>query len=201
MCVDPLRVVGMQALLRDGQNFKISLLAGTRAADLDGLQLVVIDGTATGHLHPLIEAFRRIRPQIRLLVMGDETDDAFTERVIGAGAQGYLAHGSSEAELRSAVAVVLDGSIWAPRKVLSRLLERTRERLPEAVAEQKPVLTRREMEVLRLLVRGRSNREIADALGVHEATVKSHMSRLMRKADVRNRTALTLRSLEGRWTS
>ena len=203
VCIDPLRILGLQVLLRDGIVFRVAVLEGTRAADLADLELIVIDATATGHLRLLIEAFRRIRPQVRLLVLGDETDETYTEGVIGAGAQGYLAHSTSEAELHRAVAVVRDGSMWAPRKVLARLLERARagvEQAPSGAADT-PTLTKREIEVLRLLVLGRSNREIAGSLNVHETTIKSHLGRLMRKAGVRNRTELTMRSLAERWTS
>ena len=120
-------------------------------------------------------------------MLGNETDDVYTESVIGAGAQGYLCHASSEVDLRRAVAVVRDGSMWAPRKVLARLLERARAGEQRNLAEE-PALTRREVQVLRLLMLGHPNRDIAAALGVDEGTVKSHLGRLMRKAGVRNRT-------------
>ena len=200
ICLEPLRVLGLKTLLGDGQEFRVDVLEGTRAADLADLDLVLIDAHATEHLQALIEAFRRIRPQVRLLVLGSERDDSYTEGVIGAGAQGYLCHASSEADLRHAVAVVRDGSMWAPRKVLARLLERARAGAQHKTNE-KPALTRREVQVLRLLVLGHPNREIAAALGVDEGTVKSHLGRLMRKAGVKNRTALMLRSVEGGWTS
>ena len=63
-------------------------------------------------------------------MVGLEEDPAYVERVIGAGAKGYLTHGASESELRMAIEIILDGSVWAPRKVLARLLER-------GLAEQK----------------------------------------------------------------
>ncbi len=72
-------------------------------------------------------------------------------------------------------------------------------REPE-IAKAVPVrLTRRELEVLRLLVLGHPNRQIALALGVDEGTVKAHMGRLMRKAGVDNRTALSMRAIEQQW--
>ena len=203
VCADQLRVLGLQVLLRDGTACRVGVLEATRAGDLADLELVVIDATSTGHLKALIQAFRRMRPQVRLLVLGDERDETYTESVIDAGAHGYLSHSSSEAELHRAVAVVRDGSIWAPRKVLARLLERARAGLEEGRTgpAERPLLTRREVEVLRLLVLGRSNREISASLKVEEATIKAHLGRLMRKAGARNRTELTLRALAGQWTS
>ena len=203
VCVDPLRILGLQALLGNGESFEVGVLAGTRAADLEGMDLILIDATATDYLEALIEAFRRLRPQVRLLVIGNEVQDSYTESIVDAGAQGYLSHSASEADLRNAVAVVRDGSIWAPRKVLARLLERSRAGAGQRAAGMvgAPSLTVRELQVLRLLILGRSNREIAGSLGVQESTVKSHLARLMRKAGTRNRTELTMRALEGLWAS
>jgi DNA-binding NarL/FixJ family response regulator len=98
-----------------------------------------------------------------------------------------------------AMGVVLEGSIWGPRKVLARLIQANAAR--EAAARLPPVeesLTEREMEVLNLLTNGRSNREIADVLGVEEATIKAHMGRMLHKTKASNRVELTLRTLEER---
>jgi DNA-binding NarL/FixJ family response regulator len=137
-----------------------------------------------------------MRPTLRLIVLGGQDEPAFIEDAIAAGARGVLSHEASEASLRQALEVVRDGSVWAPRKILSRLLDRASE------APQSPAtihLTVKELDVVRMLVLGLSNREIAHALGVEPATIKGHLGRLMRKAAVRSRTALTLRAIEHRW--
>ena len=194
---DALRVLGLQTILGDGESFRVVQLAGA-AAPAPDLELIVIDATTTENPFGLIAAFRRARPNVALLVLGMEADLEAIERVIGAGARGYLSHGASEQEVRMAIDVVLDGSIWAPRKVLARLLRSSR---GEADGANLNTIrfTRREHEVLRLLVLGQPNREIAGALGVDEGTVKAHMGRLMRKAGVDNRTALSMRALERQW--
>ena len=196
VAADPLRIVGLETIL--GADFAVKQLQAPTAAELAELELVIIDGTATEHLFPLIDAFHRMRPQLRLIVLGVEQDADYTERVIGTGVQGYLSHRSSEDELRRAVSVVREGSMWAPRQVLARLLEKARQELKGMVAA--PVtLSRRERDVLRLLVRGRSNVEIARTLKIEEGTVKSYLFRMMRKAGVTNRTALSMQALEGGW--
>ena len=95
-----------------------------------------------------------------------------------------------------AVGVVLDGSIWAPRKVLAALIESTgngtggpRDRTSEPIRK---MLTDRERDVLQLLMNGRSNREIAAAMGIEPATVKAHLGRMLRKTKASNRVELTL---------
>jgi DNA-binding NarL/FixJ family response regulator len=126
-------------------------------------------------------------------VLGNSTSPEYVERIIGAGAKGYLTLGAPESEVRMAVQIVQDGSVWAPRKILARLLDR-RQNDPSAPAI-KPVFTARERDVLGLLHAGRSNREIATALDIDESTVKAHIGRLMRKVGVTNRIALTVHPL------
>jgi DNA-binding NarL/FixJ family response regulator len=125
-------------------------------------------------------------------VIGLEDDHEYIQRIIGAGAKGYLTHGAKESEIRMAIEIVQDGSVWAPRKVLARLLEASGE-TQGGLGE--PKFTQREQQVLRLLVAGSANREIASALGIDEATVKAHVGRLMRKVGVTNRISLTMQTV------
>jgi len=163
-----------------------------------GLELALVDSPPDGNVLELVSTFRRLRPHLGVIVLGMENDPEHIERVIGAGANGYLSHSATEAELRMAIDVVRDGSVWAPRKVMARLLGMSRQDNagPQIAAVK---FMARELEVLRLLVLGHPNRQIAGALGVDEGTVKAHMGRLMRKAGVDNRTALTMRAIERKW--
>ena len=91
-----------------------------------------------------------------------------------------------------ALEIVSDGSVWAPRKVLARLLDASGH---IGNGAKDVVFTARETEILTLLVSGMGNREIGDGLGIDESTVKAHVARLMRKAGVKNRVELTLFAL------
>ena len=221
VATDPLRLLGLEAILASGAEaganagtnagsdeqphagFEIVSLADPGAVASHSLELVLIDSVATAHLFELLAEFRQGRPRLHLIVLGSQTDLDHIERVIGAGARGYLRHTATESELKMAIEVVLDGSVWAPRKVLSRLLDRGQKERDEsasaALAAETPAmpeLTRRESEVLKLLMEGHPNRDIALALGVDEGTVKAHLGRLMRKLGVGNRTALTMQVVE-----
>jgi DNA-binding NarL/FixJ family response regulator len=198
VATDPLRIMGLRAILGDGEECEIVLLSPPMSAASLGLELALVDSPADGNVLELVGTFRRLRPQLAVIVLGVETDPEHIERVIGAGAKGYLSHAANEAELRMAIDVVRDGSVWAPRKVMARLLETSRQ---DHAGIQVPAVkfTSRESEVLRLLVLGHPNRQIAAALGVDEGTVKAHMGRLLRKAGVDNRTALTMRAIERNW--
>ena len=129
-------------------------------------------------------------------MLSDEGEFDYVSRMITAGARGVLSHSATEDELRMAIGVVRDGSVWAPRKVLSRLLDQADS---SASSRSEVRLTSREVEVLRLLTLGLANREIASALSVIPPAVKAHLTRLMRKAKVENRTALSVHALASKW--
>jgi len=199
VATDALRIMGLRTILGDGEFCDIVILSPPVPSESVGIELALVDTPAGGNPLELLQAFRRLRPHLAVIVLGVETDPDHIERVIGAGAKGYLSHSANESELRMAIEVVRDGSVWAPRKVMARLLEMTLQE--NASVQMAPVkFTKREQEVLRLLVMGHPNRQIASAMGVDEGTVKAHMGRLMRKASVDNRTALTMRAIERNWT-
>jgi DNA-binding NarL/FixJ family response regulator len=190
VATDQLRVLGLKAIFSQTMRIEIVPLSIPGALDDASLCLVLIDAECTTHLFELIANFRQSRPQLNLIVLGNETSQDFIERVIGAGAKGYLALTSKESEIRMAVETVRDGSVWAPRKVLSRLLDSHRNVLKAQAAI--PRFTAREIQILKLLRAGQPNREIALSLGIDEGTVKAHIGRLMRKVGVNNRIALTV---------
>ena len=195
---DALRVVGLQAILSEGRDFVLVPITALYSLDQPELHLIAIDSHATERLIDTLRTLRRERHEIGIIVLGADSSLDYIERIIGAGARGYLTYSAKEDELRMAIEVVLDGSAWAPRKVLARLIEHNFEGETKSRGGVTQ-LTKREMEVLGLLVMGHPNRQIASALGVEEATVKAHMGRLMRKAGVDNRTALSMRAIERKW--
>ena len=186
--VDPLRIAGLKAIFEGLPGLEGAPLSIPGALDDRGLSLVIIDSGSTTHLFELIATFRKTRPQLRLIVLGTDLSPEHIERVIGAGAKGYLPITAQEGEVRMAIETVRDGSVWAPRKVLSRLLDTGKEK-------PAPHFTPRERQILELLRSGRSNREIAAVLHIDESTVKAHFGRLMRKVGVTNRIALTMHPL------
>ena len=134
------------------------------------------------------------------MVMGEMMLPEEVQAVIGAGAKGFVSETASVSEVVMAVEVVLDGSIWAPRKVLAALIESggAPGQRDGVVVPIEPLLTERERDVLNLLMNGRSNREIAAAMGIEPATVKAHLGRMLRKTQATNRVELTLRAIEER---
>lgn len=196
VATDPLRVLGLKTIFSASAKLEIVHLSIPGALNDANLSLVLIDAECTTHLFELIAAFRRARPQLKLMVLGGDSSQEHIERVIGAGAKGYLPLTAPEEEIRTAVGSVRDGSVWAPRNVISRLVENRLLDHPQgSTTAVLPRFTARERQVLRLLHAGKSNREIAAALSIDAGTVKAHIGRLMRKVGVSNRTALTIHPL------
>jgi DNA-binding NarL/FixJ family response regulator len=196
VATDPLRILGLQTIFSEGGikgvPVEIVPLSVPGALDASGVSLILIDSACTDHIFELLAAFRRARPHLRLIVLGLEEDHEYIQRIIGAGAKGYLAHTAKGNEVRLAIEIVQDGSAWAPRKVLAKLLEVSSAEERRAVAVSEPKFTKRETQVLKLLVEGHPNRVIAEELGIDLATVKKHVGALMRKVGVKNRIALSV---------
>lgn len=192
---DPLRILGLQVILSEDASAQVLPMTVPGALHSLELTVVVIDSDSASQLFEQLATFRRQRPDLRVVVLGRENDQDFIQRVIGAGAKGYLSHDAKESDIRLCIEVVSDGSIWAPRKVLARLIDAAPVAESAHPSTQESKFTDREGQVLNLLIEGRPNRDIAMMLGIDEGTVKAHISRLMRKVGVGNRTALTMHFL------
>jgi DNA-binding NarL/FixJ family response regulator len=134
-------------------------------------------------------------PPIILLTTFD--DDEALLAAVKAGAKGYLLKDVSLEQLTEAIRAVAAGGTVIRPAVTERVL-RGLEHMPrdfEALSPPDP-LTKREIEILRLMAGGYSNREIADALGTAEGTVKNHASSILSKLGVRDRTRAVLKALE-----
>ena len=176
---------------------RVGLLAG-EPIRLEGLATVFEQEPLPGRarLLPVVGSLG-VRPQLRLIVIGPEGNDELLLDSITAGARAYLAGTAGPDMVRQAIEVVVSGSIWAPRRLLSQLIDRMLESSRNNGAGSPQSLTAREREVLDLILQARSNREIARELGIEERTVKAHVSRLMRKTGSENRVDLSMWAVNG----
>ncbi|MFQ6058036.1 MAG: response regulator [Anaerolineae bacterium] len=143
-----------------------------------------------------IEATRRIRaisPNTRVIVLTSFAEDEKVFPSIKAGALGYLLKDVSPADLIKAIQAAHRGEAQLhpeiARKLMDEFSARAREPLPEE-------LTARELEVLCLIARGRSNREIAQELVISEKTVKTHVSNILSKLHLADRTQAAIYALK-----
>lgn len=156
------------------------------------LKYLVVDMQSSKSGMKTLQTIRRARPDIRLIVVGPPGDDQLVLTTIIGGARAYLDLNEGPEMLRTAVEAVTEGTIWAPRRVLSRLIDQLLEPSQSNLAATMQPLTAREHEVLELILLAHSNREIASQLGIEERTVRAHLARLMRKAGVDNRIKLSM---------
>jgi DNA-binding NarL/FixJ family response regulator len=138
-----------------------------------------------------IEAIRRLRQagvDAHVLVLTTFDLDEYVYAAMRAGASGFLLKDAPREQLVTAVRTVARGEALLAPTVTKRLIERFVDRpAPTEAAPALAELSARELEVLQLLARGLSNAEIADELVIGEATVKTHVARILRKLDVRDR--------------
>ena len=124
-------------------------------------------------------------------------DDELVLAGIKYGARGYLLKDVALAELVNAVKTVAEGGSIVKPAITQRLLKGLENKSNEFSSLEKPApLTERETEILRLMAGGYSNKEIANSLGVAEGTVKNHVSNILSKMGVRDRTRAVLKALE-----
>ncbi len=139
-----------------------------------------------------LEAIKKIRAQqldARILMLTSFSEDAEVVAALKAGAMGYLRKDSSADELVQAIHSVAMGQMSLPHDLAQQLLMMNQ---AEEMQHSDDVLTRREQEVLQYLGQGLSNREIADTLSITTATVRTHVSSILRKLGVSNRTQAAL---------
>lgn len=140
----------------------------------------------TGSGVAAIAGIRKIAPEARIIVLTTYDGDEDIYKALQAGAQGYVLKGASSEELIHAVRAVQSGERYIPPMIAERLAERVG-------AEQ---LTERELEVLQNIVRGMSNKEIAQTMHISEATVKTHINNLLSKLAVSDRTQAAITALQ-----
>ena len=143
-----------------------------------------------------IEATARILaaiPTCRILVLTTFDVDDTVLAALRAGASGYLLKDAPRRALLAAVRAVAEGDVMLDPNVARRLVESQPHRPPALAADEiRGQLTDREQQVLTVIARGLSNAEIAVELGIGEATVKTHVARLLDKLHVRDRVQLVV---------
>jgi len=194
MVVEDHQVVrqGFSALLRTVDDFAVAAEAGTGEQAVALFREHVPDVTLMDLRLPgmggveAIGAIRKDFPDARIIVLTTFDGDEDIYRALQAGARGYLLKGMNIEELIDAIRIVHRGKSRIPPAVAERLAERL----------AGPALTERETDVLRLIVAGKSNKEIGTALFISEATVKTHINNMLGKLGVTDRTQAATTALQ-----
>ncbi|RPJ87516.1 MAG: DNA-binding response regulator [Acidobacteria bacterium] len=186
---------GLRALLNAEKDFTVLGVArdSTEALEL-GLQLrpdvVLMDISMPGAGG--IETTRKLKerlPSVHVLILTIHEDKGLLREAIQAGADGYILKRAVESELITAIQAVMRGDLYVDPAMTRVLLTEQPSPKPSPSGLVEP-LTNREIEVLKLIVKGYTNRQMADGLNLSVRTVESHRANIMDKLGVRSRVEL-----------
>lgn len=203
LLVDDQRLMreGLRTLLELEADLEIAGEAGDGQAALEAYAALLPDVVLMDIRMPVlngVEATRRLRekwPSARVIILTTFDDDANVFEGLRAGALGYLLKDVSGADLAQAVRTVAAGGALIEPSVARRVFaEFARLAPPARPAELAEPLSERELEVLRLVAEGLSNKEIGQRLSLAEGTVKNYVTNVLQKIDARDRTQAALRA-------
>jgi DNA-binding NarL/FixJ family response regulator len=155
---DPLRFIGFLALFDSEPDIELHLTTAAEVATRRDIDLILLGSCGTQNLFDLMAGLKASRPDMRIIVTGMGSDEETILKAIMAGAKGYVDEAATPAEFSQAVRIVLQGSVWAPRRVLSTFIERVSSSPRIIFPAGRVVFTDREKEVLELLVSRRANK-------------------------------------------
>jgi two-component system response regulator NreC len=138
----------------------------------------------------VIPRLQTVAPEVKVLILTVHDDEAYFFQALQAGAAGYVLKGASVSELLAALRLVIQGGVPIPRTLAPRLLNDYMERVDQHAVSSYESLSARELEILRLIRLGRTNKQIAGELFISVRTVERHRSSIMRKAGLENRAEL-----------
>ena len=134
----------------------------------------------------VLEYIKQNKIPVKVLILTDHNEVEYLLKAVDIGIDGYLLKDSSYDELKEAIDVVISGNTYIQPSLLPAL----NESMEDYALDKEKIewLTKRELDVLRLISKGCSNKKISDELTISERTVKNHISHIFRKIDVEDRT-------------
>ncbi|MCY9005405.1 response regulator [Peribacillus frigoritolerans] len=161
-----------------------------------------------------LEATRKLienNPNTKVMILSISEDEHYVTEALQSGAIGYLLKEMSASELIDAVHLVAEGGSYLHPKVINNILNEYRKLAEKHLREDEAfeqslklcrplhLLTNRECDVLQLLTDGKSNSQIGEALFISEKTVRSHVSRILQKVKVNDRTEAVIHAIKNNW--
>lgn len=149
-----------------------------------------------------IEAGRRIKtdhPKVRVLILTAYDDEPYIFALLKAGANGYILKNAESAQLIQAVRAVHSGESPLDPAVMQKVVQHVTAGRPSGARDTVEALTDREIEILRLVAKGLTNRAIGLALGISDRTVQGHLANIYGKLHVSSRTEAVTKALKQGW--
>lgn len=194
---------GVKAILEEESCFEVVSVAGNgkTACKLFSAHepdvCIISSNISDLNIHELMENFRKSHKNPRVLILTNSTDFLHLNQALKAGVTGYVVKSTNGSELKKAVKSVAKGE-QAFSTSVSKMITKRYTDITQKKDEQKEaqIITKREREILRLIVDGYTSSEIANILFISPRTVETHRSNLMQKLNIKNTAALVRYALE-----
>jgi two-component system NarL family response regulator len=198
----PLFRIGVGQALAAVDDFDVVVCAGS-ATELDAflvdgvIDVVLLDSGVSDGCAAVSERMRQVSPRTHIIVVVHEDDDTELAGAVRAGARGYVRRDLSEQELITAIRTVASGSSLISPVISGRFLDEfaAATRRSDGINEGTSALSRRELDVLRLIAQGLNNKAIAHSLYISENTVKNHVRSIHEKLQVHSRMEAVVRAV------
>jgi DNA-binding NarL/FixJ family response regulator len=207
MIVDDHEIVreGLKTILQDDPDFEVVAESGSaegiaQLARRTRPDVALLDARLPGASGA--EACRQllaVDPDIAVLIVSTYSEDRLVEECVKAGAKGYVIKDIQQLSLKASIRAVYGGGGAVSPVIAAKVLDRLRTQEELASAEPASPLSQTQLEILRLIAAGFSNREIAGRVHLSENTVKSHIQEIFRKLDVGNRVQAALKASKEGW--
>ena len=193
----PLMIEGIISLLSREHDVEV-LSTGSSASDIIDISsrfqpdVIIVDLKMAGDVYAAIRASIKLSPNTKIVAFTAETGVDTAIRALDAGANGYVLKGSFARELIQAVESVQLGETYITQNFASQVIAALRNAALRRVAAKDIQFSIREDQIVRLLLRGSTNKEIANSLQISEKTVRNYMTILMHKLNARNRLEVVI---------
>lgn len=193
----PLLMEGLAALMQRKAGFSLTA-AGSVASDIYSItakhrpDAMIVDLNMPGDAFQAIKDASKTAPDMKIVVFTASTNTDHAIQALEAGAKGYVLKGSTADDLIEAIEMTCRGEIYITPCFAAKVINALQSKALEKQAAQSAKLSVREDQIVRLLLCGKQNREIARALSLSEKTVKGYMTLLMHKLNARNRLEVVI---------
>src|SRR5699024_9038089 len=212
----PLIHLGIEILLNEDGKFTI--LENKNIDDLlsetdEAIDMLFVDSASFSEHYSQIEALIN-QTNSKVVVLGDQHNPIHVNELIMLDVYGYLDIGMSEESFTSAINEIIEGKYYIHSSLTKDLIEDYldllnrikygRSKIDNGDKKNNPIpynITKRELEVVHLIVDGMNNEQMAEALQVSEKTIKNHLSSIFKKLNVNSRTQVAIRAITEGWVS
>lgn len=194
---------GLKMIIEKDEEFKIVSEASNGLEALEILEKVHIDLILMDVRMPImngIEATKKIKsrfPKIKILILTTFDDDEYAYQTLKDGAMGFILKSSEPEKLLASIRSVIDGGLVLQEDVAAKLMPKLLQQQYISPFENHPTpLTDRELEIVKLVGEGRTNKEIASLLFLSVGTVKNHITHILQELELRDRTQIAIYAIK-----